>query len=142
MRSVRSEQVLLSDAAAKQLSLWDEAYQALRHEDERLVDAFEEALLTFGAEGTETASRTDGRRRHERIQSLARDKLEGLSNERLRFSVLGKELIIRDQLKKALKFILNFKEIVTTAISANQGAALAWSGALVGLQVRRLRCTI
>lgn len=70
-----------------------------------------------------------------RIQKLAADKLEKLSQAKLSFSRGEKRVVVRDQVLKVVKFILAFKDLISSAISAEPHTALVWAGIMVVLPV-------
>lgn len=120
-------------------SLWDEAYKKFCEENKSLVHDFEEYLLESKNPSSDKIIISSGPERQGEIEKLAKDKLDALETSRLHFSVWGREIVVRDQLQKVLKFILACKDVISTAISAEPGASIAWSGALVILQVSTAR---
>lgn len=127
------------DTESTVLSLWDEAYKKFCEENKSLVHDFEEYLLESQNPSSDRIIISRGPERQGEIEKLAKDKLDALETNRLHFSVWGKEIVVRDQLKKVLKFILTCKDVISAAISAEPGASIAWSGALVILQVSTAR---
>ncbi|KAJ5727001.1 hypothetical protein N7493_006028 [Penicillium malachiteum] len=56
---------------------------------------------------------------------------EMLQKSRLKFNVAGKEVVVKEQVHRALKSILSVNNFITTAVSSNPHASLAWAGVLV-----------
>ncbi|KAJ5726142.1 uncharacterized protein N7483_007499 [Penicillium malachiteum] len=66
-----------------------------------------------------------------RLRALIKHRLEELQKSRLKFNVAGKEVVVKDQVHRALKSILSVNNLITTAVSSEPHAALAWAGILV-----------
>lgn len=71
----------------------------------------------------------------ELIQKLAKEKLEKLSEAQLSFSIGKKKIVTREAVRKAIKVVSTFKDVVSSAISAEPHAALAWAGVMAILPV-------
>ncbi|ROV99754.1 hypothetical protein VSDG_03039 [Cytospora chrysosperma] len=126
--------------ASPVVSLWDEAYKILITEHPKLaMDAFEDDLLRSGSTDSSPDHAVTINRPHAEkeklIQEMAQEKLERLSQNRLRLSIRNKEYEVRDQLKKTFQFVIYFKDLISFAVSHEPSAALAWSGILVALQL-------
>ncbi|KAJ5724239.1 hypothetical protein N7488_002274 [Penicillium malachiteum] len=109
--------------------LWDDAYKELSDDpkNSKLVTAYEKCLAQSG--NTEKdVSEIDP---IPRLRSIIEDRLEEIERSRIKFTLAGKEIIIKDQIRRVADKILSVKDVVTTAVSAEPNAALAWSGALV-----------
>jgi hypothetical protein len=63
-----------------------------------------------------------------RVQMLAKNKLETLPQAQLAFSVGGTRIVVRDIVRKVIGAVLKFKDVISAVISAEPFAALAWSG--------------
>ena len=122
-------------------NLWDEAYVQLRKEEPELMDAYEKDLLALGSHvaikaGVQAfADSVGGEDRAQRLQKLAKDKLDGIQKAQLKVTVGGKEIVVKDQVRKLVHTILTFKDFIGNAISAEPHAALAWAGVVIILPV-------
>jgi hypothetical protein len=118
-------------------ALWDEAYKQLREEDEQMIIAFEKDLLTQGKEqpgGSDHHTVLDDS--HEtRLQNLVERRLAEIQETRLQFMVGGREIIVKDQVRRIIHAILSVKDFISSAVSSEPHAALAWAGILVLLNV-------
>ncbi|KAJ5609901.1 hypothetical protein N7528_009167 [Penicillium herquei] len=109
--------------------LWGEAYENLRTENAELLKAYENILLlnwhseNNDAEGKESIN--------SRLRALIDNRLEDLQKSRLKFNVAGKEVVVKDEVHRALKSILSVNNFITTAVSSDPHASLAWAGVLV-----------
>ncbi|KAJ6081562.1 hypothetical protein N7499_006436 [Penicillium canescens] len=107
---------------------WREAYEQLQEENGDMVHTFETFLLQ--------QSRTEDTVRAESdplplLQSLVEDRLQEIENSRFKITVAGKEFVVREQARRAVHAIRSVKEFISTAVSAEPHAALAWAGALL-----------
>jgi hypothetical protein len=125
----------------KSKDLWDEAYVQLREEEPELMDAYEKDLLELGshvsgkARVQALADSVGGEDRADRLQKLAKDKLDGIQKARLKVTIGGEEIVVQDQVRKVVHTILTFKDFIGNAISAEPHAALAWAGVVIILPV-------
>ncbi|RSM18669.1 hypothetical protein CDV31_002389 [Fusarium ambrosium] len=114
-------------------NLWAEAYQTVKDDPEHshLLEAFE-ACLQEGkrTDSADAPSITELTVRLGLIQKLAREKLEGLSEAHLTFSLCGRRIVVRNAVLKAVKLISAFKPIIDTVVATEPHAALAWAGVL------------
>ncbi|RSL99859.1 hypothetical protein CEP52_009488 [Fusarium oligoseptatum] len=114
-------------------NLWAEAYQTVKDDPEHshLLEAFE-ACLQEGkrTDSADAPSITEVTVRLGLIQKLAREKLEGLSEAHLTFSLCGRRIVVRNAVLKAVKLISAFKPIIDTVVATEPHAALAWAGVL------------
>jgi N-terminal domain of NWD NACHT-NTPase len=69
------------------------------------------------------------------LKKLVDLKLQALQDARLKITVRGKEIVVREQVSKIFHAIISAKDIIGSAISAEPCAALAWAGVLVVLPV-------
>lgn len=131
-------------ASGATVSLWEEAYNKLRKDEPKMMEAFGNALLA--SQSTEPSSHhatTPGKlqaEKQDQLQALANRQLDELSQKRYRLSVGEKSIVVRDQFKKTLKVVLAFKDLISSAIAAEPVAAMAWSGISFALQVRFFFC--
>ncbi|KAF4631978.1 hypothetical protein G7Y89_g6154 [Cudoniella acicularis] len=126
-------------------SLWDEAYSALRKKDSKLIDAYERALLASNDEHQQDVKRTlpnagqissvGGIDRAAQLQKLVDCKLQDINNSRIKITVSGKEVVVKDQVRKIVTAILSAKDFIGSVVSSEPHAALAWAGVLIALPV-------
>lgn len=62
--------------------------------------------------------------------------LDAASDTHYSFSIGKKTVVVRDQVRKLVKGVLAFKDVIGAAISAEPHAAVAWASVLVVLPVR------
>jgi hypothetical protein len=58
-----------------------------------------------------------------------------MQNSRLKITVGGKEVIVKELVSKIVSVIISTKDFISSAVSAEPHAALAWAGVLVILPV-------
>jgi uncharacterized protein YlzI (FlbEa/FlbD family) len=94
--------------------------------EKRKFDGKGEAPTVDGVEGAD---------REEQLQELVDRKLQDIPNTRLKITVSGKEVVVKDQVRKVVYAILSAKDFIGSAVSSEPHAALAWAGVLVILPV-------
>lgn len=114
-------------------NLWERAYEALKNRDTNLIEAYEHTLV---AESTDHPAMKDFSPRSKLIQTMVQSKLEDREAERLMISLGTKSLKVREFGDKIIKCILWAQKDISTAVSAQPFAALAWAGVSVSLSVR------
>ena len=124
-----------SSAARRPEDIWDQAYDSLWEDDDKLVDAYEKILSTRAsaidlaskaAEPQNTIDRNAEARR-EHMYKLIQDGLQKTTREAKIIQGIG----------ETAQFVLSANDIISTAIQAVPQAALAWTGVCFALQVRR-----
>lgn len=70
-----------------------------------------------------------------RLQKMVDEKVQVLRDSRLKFTLGGKEVIVKEQVGKIVRVIISAKDFIGAAISSDPHAALAWAGVLVVLPV-------
>jgi hypothetical protein len=121
--------------------LYDEAYIKLRNEHLKIVDAYERGLLAAHSQlSTQprlplVARRAEGDNHREQIQRLVEDRLDALRKAKLKITVGGKDIVIKDHVTKLVRKVLAFTETISTAACVEPHAALAWAGVLIILPV-------
>lgn len=73
--------------------------------------------------------------REEQLQRLVNRKLEDIETSRLKISVGGKEVVVKELVGKIVSVVISAKSFISSAVSAEPHAALAWAGILVVLPV-------
>jgi len=124
-------------------NLWNEAYNTLRKKDSELIDAYERDLLASqDLAFDKQTSLSEGQipsvgdiDRGVQLQKLVDQKLQDIQDSRLKITVSGKEIVVKEQVCKVVHAILSAKDFIGSAVSAEPHAALAWAGVLVVLPV-------
>ncbi|KAH8422457.1 uncharacterized protein LDX57_000212 [Aspergillus melleus] len=111
--------------------LWGEAYEQLLRDSSnaKLIKAYESALLEEGGDNKDV--RPVESEISPRLQSIMEHRLQEIKNSQTTFHLAGKEIVVRDQVRRAVDLILSVQGVVTSAVSSEPHAALAWAGALV-----------
>jgi len=113
----------MEDAESK--NLWNEAYERLRQENSKLVDTYEKDLLASSSpelqksgakSGADAPVGMGGKNREERLQNLVKDKLDAMQKARLKVTVGGEEIIVKDQVCKVIRTIISCKDFIGAAI--------------------------
>jgi hypothetical protein len=73
--------------------------------------------------------------REEQLQQLVNRKLEDMQNSRLKITVAGKEVVVQEMVSKIVCVVISAKSFISSAVSAEPHAALAWAGVLAVLPV-------
>ena len=111
-------------------SLWDLAYKNLQRANPILVQNFN---LYLGLSTTDTE---DGNPDYSRIDEVTRKALEGLNDAESSKESLNKtSATIRKYFEQAVKLVIASKDFISSAVSANPYAALAWTGVSLLLPV-------
>ncbi|KAL6815158.1 quinon protein alcohol dehydrogenase-like superfamily [Trichoderma sp. SZMC 28015] len=125
-------ETLPSNAAER---LWDEAYDAIKHEDAKLVEGYERILSQYlQGHGSTTNSDTSP---PNAIIAGSPDARRQQMNELIRTGLdkTAREAKVKDGLGTAMGIVLSLKDMVSTAISAVPQASIAWSGVCIALGV-------
>ncbi|KAJ4854400.1 NACHT domain-containing protein [Trichoderma breve] len=125
-------ETLPSDAAER---LWDEAYDAIKHEDAKLVEGYERILSQYlQGHGSTIDSDTSP---PNAIIAESPDARRQQMNELIRTGLdkTAREAKVKDGLGTAMGIVLSLKDMVSTAISAVPQASIAWSGVCIALGV-------
>ncbi|KAL6693044.1 quinon protein alcohol dehydrogenase-like superfamily [Trichoderma pleuroticola] len=123
-------ETLPSNAAER---LWDEAYDAIKHEDAKLVEGYERILSQYlQGNGSTTDSDTSP---PNAIIAESPDARRQQMNELIRRGLdkTSREAKVKDGLGTAMGIVLSLKDMVSTAIAAVLQASIAWSGVCVAL---------
>ncbi|KAK4062292.1 hypothetical protein Trihar35433_9113 [Trichoderma harzianum] len=125
-------ETLPSNAAER---LWDEAYDAIKHEDAKLVEGYERILSQYlQGHGSTTDSDTPP---PNAIIAESPDARRQQMNELIRTGLdkTAREAKVKDGLGTAMGIVLSLKDMVSAAISAVPQASIAWSGVCIALGV-------
>ena len=121
------------DAEGGPHDLWDRAYESLREgkDSRKLMDAYEKILLSdfkddhsfpAVAEGTGTS------KRQRAMSALVERKVKAVEDARWKFQLGERTVEMKTQVDRIVKAILFAKDFVSSAVSAEPHAALAWAG--------------
>ena len=113
--------------------LWDRAYESLREDKDsrKLMDVYEKILLSdlnddhsfpAIAEGTGTS------KRERDMSALVEKKVKAVEDARWKFQLGERTVEMKPQIDRIVKAILFAKDFVSSAVSAEPHAALAWAG--------------
>lgn len=112
--------------------LWTRAYKALEIQDPDLVAAYachlDPALYSSTTPSQHALSPT-------LIEAVIKKKLQDNEARKLVFHLGPESIKVREQGEKIVKFILWSNDFISTTVSAQPYAALAWSGVSVLLPV-------
>ena len=110
------------------LDLWARAYGIFQGREPELMGDFIKHLSSLQDDPDPLSPRS--------VQSIVTRLLEDREKKQWRVSLLGKDIKIREQAERLVKFLLWSDEIVSAAVSAQPYAALAWCGVSLLLPVR------
>ncbi|OHF01702.1 hypothetical protein CORC01_02893 [Colletotrichum orchidophilum] len=108
-------------------ALWDLAYEALREEDERLIQDFEEKIEGDLSAGLSKAVGSRVAKREWMDAVLAR-KMEQVNQDSWKLKFRSSEVLVKDVVKPVLGVVSWANEFITKAVSSNPSASLAWGG--------------
>lgn len=108
--------------------LWKEAYEDLRKDDSELVDAYESAV---SRECDSQAAEEAGADPEGGMRGFVKHRLQEIQDSHHTVTVAGKSIGIKDQARRAVHAILSVKDFISSAVSTEPHAALAWAGVLV-----------
>ncbi|OHW91558.1 vegetative incompatibility protein het-e-1 [Colletotrichum incanum] len=131
--------------------LWNRAYEALRDEDAQLVDRYEKLLSKelpeHGDANTAVSQDTlhreedldhaenrinaDPDTRRDQLKKIVDQGLQQADERKTKYSIFGREFVLRDQVAQATRFIQAIKGLVDEAVRASPEASLAWAGVCV-----------
>ncbi|KAL2156755.1 hypothetical protein VTH82DRAFT_1501 [Thermothelomyces myriococcoides] len=123
------------DASSLPAKLWDHAYDELKRDVPKLVDAYEKILSGqlkngHGSKVSESQrndiEQDNPDRRRQQMERLIKDGLAKIDGEAK----------IKERLGFAVNLVLSVKNTISSAIQALPQAALAWGGIAVTLQLR------
>ncbi|KAJ5634313.1 hypothetical protein N7528_002155 [Penicillium herquei] len=107
---------------------WKDAYEKLQLEDPKLVESYKKTLLQQIAEGGESPS---GPNDDHVLEGFIKGRLQQIEKTQLRLEISGREIVAREQVRRIMNMIVSVKDFISTAVSSEPHAALAWAGILV-----------
>ena len=112
--------------------LWDRAHKLLREDKSKrkLLVAYEKILLSELNESALLATFVDwgGRDRQNQVSTLISKKLKVLDDSQWRFRLGEQTVEVKAQVEKVVKTVIWAQGFVSSAVSADPHAALAWAG--------------
>jgi hypothetical protein len=117
----------LSDAD----DLWALAYRRLEDQEPKLVKDYQDHLSLVDHNNPVPTNLSDPRS----VELVIKQLLEDREQKQWKFSLLGKEVKIREQTEKLAKFLLWVDPVMKDAVGTQPYAALAWAGVSLLLPV-------
>ena len=114
--------------------LWDEAYEALRRTNSKLLEQYEETIMRENQEIAHLAP-VGSLARQEQLSAVITRRLDSIERDQKSFIVAGKRVVLQEQLDKFVRIVMFARYFVSQAVSAEPHAALAWAGVCVLLPV-------
>ncbi|KAJ5903859.1 hypothetical protein N7504_006242 [Penicillium tannophilum] len=112
--------------------LWDEAYAILSVEDPGLIEKYENILLNQvkgnGDSSQNHLAPIGSYEREEQLRQIAKSKVEEVNLAQWQVNIGSHSVDLRGQFNKAVKIVVAAKDFVSSAVSAEPHAALAWAG--------------
>lgn len=132
--------ITIPHANAQPQDLWDRAYRLLRDDKatEKLLKNYEQLLLSELKDGhvfQNLPDNLEGFDNQKLLSALVSEKLRIMENERWKFQVGNATVEVKAQFDRVVKFVLFAQDIVSSAVSSDPHAALAWTGVCVLLPV-------
>lgn len=120
--------------------LWDRAYEFLREDGSTrpLLERYENIIVTElrGDEGSHTNSAVaEGFARQEQLATLVAQRLTIVEDSRWKIHMRSGDVEVRAQFDRIIKAVLLAKDFVSSAVSSEPHAALAWAGVCLLLPV-------
>ena len=107
---------------------WKEAFEKLREENGDLLNVYEKLLLNKFDSKENQYEPGDNSHTLPRLQSLVQSRLDELQKSKFKINVAGKEIVIREQVGRAINAMLSVKDLIT---AAEPHSAIAWAAALL-----------
>ena len=110
---------------------WSRGYEILRTREPDLTGDYEKHLASLQPDAATIPSHFNS----QSIESIVKKLLDDREKKQWRVSLAGKDIKVRDQCERLVKFVLWVDPVVKNAVSAQPYAALAWSGVSLLLPV-------
>jgi hypothetical protein len=123
-------------------SIWDRAYDNIRHEDPDLVEKYEKLLskeLVKGAKGSSDGTKNriitqNPQERRADLETIIKGSLERM-DENMEHQISAHNLIQQDQTAHAVATVHKLRDFVSEAFKASPKASLAWAGVCLILPI-------
>ncbi|OQD93481.1 hypothetical protein PENSOL_c032G04840 [Penicillium solitum] len=117
--------------------LWDEAYIILSREDPKLKERYEEILSTQdeinGEPSHNHLAPAGSYQREEQLRQIAKSKVEEIDLAKWQPRIGSHSVDVGGGFNQAVKVVVAAKEFVSSAVSSEPHAALAWAGVCIFL---------
>lgn len=110
---------------------WSWAYEILRTRAPELIEDYEKHLASLQS----NAATNPGLLNSQSAESIVKQLLDDREKKQWRVSLSGKDINVREQCERLIKFLLWSDPVIKNAVSAQPYAALAWSGVSLLLPV-------
>ncbi|KAJ5703610.1 hypothetical protein N7493_011535 [Penicillium malachiteum] len=107
---------------------WKEAYEKLEAENPKIIQAYKKGIARFSANNDEPPQNTNS---DMPLEEVVKRRLQEIQDTRLKFVVAGREIVVREQVSRAIHMLTSVKDLISTAISSEPHASLAWAGVLI-----------
>ncbi|KAJ5741151.1 hypothetical protein N7493_001023 [Penicillium malachiteum] len=122
-------------------SIWVQAYDALKKDDEQLINEYE-ALLSQELPTEATHSdKLDNRIssvssvRQAQLRAITDIGLKRAEASKTKYKIAGHEFVVQEQIAQAANFIIWAKDLITAATSVSTEASVIWAGVSLILPV-------
>lgn len=119
-----------SHQSSERLDLWARAYEILQDRDPELMEDYNKHLATLQDDMDPSKPVS--------VESIVNKLMDDREKMQWRISIMGKNIVFRQQLERLGKFLLWSDPLIKDALKVQQSAALAWSGVSLLLSVRKL----
>ncbi|KAI2638093.1 hypothetical protein GGS21DRAFT_455281 [Xylaria nigripes] len=126
------------EASAAIQPLWGHAYDALREDDRRLVNEYEELLSKEAPitndrqnEGIEESSARAMPSRQAQLNTICSKGLQRLDEKKTKFTIAGHEFNLSDQIAGAANLALWAKDLIGEATKQSPEASIVWAGVCI-----------
>ncbi|KAL9063919.1 MAG: hypothetical protein Q9161_009197 [Pseudevernia consocians] len=117
----------------KRRDLWDQAYQCLREDKttKELLRRYERILVSELNDGDTIPSDVDAVSRKQQMATLVRKKVELMNESGWTFQWRDETVDVKAQIDRIVKAVLWAKDFISSAVSTEPHASLAWAGVCV-----------
>ena len=131
----QAHDVVLDNDSSQPENLWKNAYEALKARDRDLVEVYTLSLAALNDIEINCPQTSVPDLTPNEINIVVKKRLDYLETKQLMIHLRGKPIKVREQGEKVIKFILWSNGFISTALSTQPYAALAWSGVSILLPV-------
>ena len=120
--------------------LWDEAYEALRETNTKLVEQYEETIVRID-QAVAHLGPVGSVARQDQLSAFITRRLDSIEKDKKSLVVAGKTIVLHEQVNRVVRIIMFAKDFVSSAVNAEPHAALAWTGVclLLPVSIQRFR---
>ena len=131
----QAHDVVLDNDSSQLENLWKNAYEALKARDRDLVEVYTLSLAALNDIQINCPQTSVPDLTPNEINIVVKKRLDYLETKQLMIHLRGKPIKVREQGEKVIQFILWSNGFISTALSTQPYAALAWSGVSILLPV-------